>query len=133
MSLVDLWVLLAFTPFVSLAVTMCLGNQNHFLYQSCLASTTSWYSWSQPLPNAFSPDGNGWNERFNTVSPCAFTKYNLKIFSRWGELLFETSDPSFDAGWNGTFNGQALQSDDYWFIATLADGRTFSGHFTLKR
>jgi gliding motility-associated-like protein len=65
------------------------------------------------FPNAFSPDGNGWNEKFTTVSPCAFNKFNLKIFSRWGELLFETSDPTFDAGWNGTFKGKNVQEGVY--------------------
>ncbi|MEM6964975.1 MAG: gliding motility-associated C-terminal domain-containing protein, partial [Bacteroidota bacterium] len=67
-------------------------------------------------PNAFSPNGDGWNEKFNTVSPCAFYDYNLKIFSRWGELLFETNDPSIDAGWDGTLNGKDVGEGVYVFI-----------------
>ncbi len=88
------------------------------------------------FPNAFSPDGNGWNERFNTVSPCAFTKYNLKIFSRWGELLFETSDPSFDAGWNGTFNGKDVQDGVYVYTCEYEhefDKGRISGDVTILR
>ncbi len=30
-------------------------------------------------------------------------------------------------------NGNVLPTDDYWFVSKLADGRTFKGHFTLKR
>ena len=88
------------------------------------------------FPNAFSPDGNGWNERFNTVSPCAFTKFNLKIFSRWGELLFETSDPSFDAGWNGTFNGKDVQDGVYVYTCEYEhefDKGRISGDVTILR
>ncbi|MBJ6367162.1 T9SS type B sorting domain-containing protein, partial [Snuella sedimenti] len=36
-------------------------------------------------------------------------------------------------GWDGTFNGKRLSSDDYWFKVILQDGRTFMGHFSLKR
>lgn len=88
------------------------------------------------FPNAFSPDGNGWNEKFNTVSPCAFTQFNLKIFSRWGELLFQTNDPSFDAGWNGTFNGKDVQEGVYVYTCEyeheFKKGR-ISGDVTILR
>ena len=40
--------------------------------------------------------------------------------------------PSED-GWDGTFNGALMPTDDYWFKVNLQDGRTFMGHFTLKR
>ncbi|WP_324311192.1 T9SS type B sorting domain-containing protein [Xanthomarina sp.] len=36
-------------------------------------------------------------------------------------------------GWDGTFNGNPLPADDYWFSATLQDGREFQSHFSLKR
>lgn len=88
------------------------------------------------FPNAFSPDGNGWNEKFTTVSPCAFSKFNLKIFSRWGELLFETSDPSFDAGWNGTFKGKDVQEGVYIYSCEFEhefDEGRISGDVTILR
>ncbi len=88
------------------------------------------------FPNAFSPDGNGWNERFNTVSPCAFSKFNLKIFSRWGELLFETSHPSYDAGWNRTFKGKDVQEGVYVYTCEYEhefDQGRISGDVTILR
>jgi gliding motility-associated-like protein len=36
-------------------------------------------------------------------------------------------------GWNGIFNGQKMPASDYWYSATLEDGRVMTGHFTLKR
>ncbi|WP_298236792.1 T9SS type B sorting domain-containing protein [uncultured Algibacter sp.] len=36
-------------------------------------------------------------------------------------------------GWDGTFNGELMPADDYWFAVTLQDGRVFKNHFTLKR
>jgi gliding motility-associated-like protein len=35
-------------------------------------------------------------------------------------------------GWDGTFNGNPLPSDDYWYTAKLQDGRETKGHFSLK-
>ena len=37
------------------------------------------------------------------------------------------------SGWDGTLNGYALPSDDYWFLITFDDGRTYRGHFALVR
>ena len=58
---------------------------------------------------------------------------NLKVivYDRYGKTM-----ASFDAnslGWNGTYNGQLMFSDDYWFVVYRQDGREHRGHFTLKR
>ncbi|MCB0440392.1 MAG: T9SS type B sorting domain-containing protein, partial [Flavobacteriaceae bacterium] len=53
---------------------------------------------------------------------------------RYGKLLKELA-PS-GPGWDGTFNGAPVPSDDYWFrIEYDQDGaaKVFTGHFTLKR
>ncbi|HFC01195.1 MAG TPA: gliding motility-associated C-terminal domain-containing protein, partial [Phaeodactylibacter sp.] len=88
------------------------------------------------FPNVFSPNGDGWNEKFNTVSPCLFTKYNMKIFSRWGELLFETNDPAMDAGWDGTFKGKDVQVGVFIYVVEYAhefDSGMVSGDVTITR
>ncbi|WP_400080466.1 T9SS type B sorting domain-containing protein [Winogradskyella sp. R77965] len=53
------------------------------------------------------------------------------IFDRYGKLLKEL-DP-LGVGWDGTFNGDLMPNNDYWFKVKLQDGRTFTSHFTLKR
>lgn len=67
------------------------------------------------IPNAFSPDGDGINDKFlilgNAQGISAIK--NFGIFTRWGEKVFEATnflpnDPNF--GWNGTHKGQMLNT-----------------------
>ena len=59
------------------------------------------------------------------------------IFDRFGKLLKQLSP--LGPGWDGTFNGQPMPSNDYWFRVEFTEPdeigtqRTFQGHFTLKR
>ncbi|RMD97137.1 MAG: gliding motility-associated C-terminal domain-containing protein, partial [Bacteroidetes bacterium] len=59
------------------------------------------------VPNAFSPDGNGINDVFLSFPVCEIFNFEMKVFDRWGNLLFESSDPSM--GWDGRFKGKKLQ------------------------
>ena len=65
------------------------------------------------FPNAITLNFDSRNEIFKKYGTCDFKKYSLKIFNRWGELLFETSNP--DEGWNGKFNGKDVQQGVYLF------------------
>ncbi|RYM32817.1 T9SS type B sorting domain-containing protein [Brumimicrobium glaciale] len=55
------------------------------------------------IPNAFTPDGNQYNETFKPIFTTGFDpmEYNLKIFNRWGEVVFESNDAAI--GWDGTY------------------------------
>jgi len=69
------------------------------------------------VPNAFSPDRSGFNEQFQ-IAPfqCPFKEFQLRIYSRWGELAFESDDPSF--AWNGISRGENWPSGVYlWTIS----------------
>jgi len=55
------------------------------------------------LPNAFSPGGAGANAIFRGFGE-NITSYNMHIFNRWGQLLFESNDINY--GWDGRFNGK---------------------------
>jgi gliding motility-associated-like protein len=52
------------------------------------------------------------------------------IYDRYGKLITKINTNS--DGWDGTFNGNPLPSDDYWYTAKLQDGRETKGHFSLK-
>ncbi len=79
------------------------------------------------VPNAFSPNGDGLNDMVNVHGFCIGT-YNLQIFNRWGEKVFETS--SFSDSWDGTFRGKSLDTGVFVY---RADGITIDGKpFNIK-
>ncbi len=86
------------------------------------------------LPTAFSPNGDGENEILY-VRGAAIATLDLKIYNRWGQLVFETT--SQQKGWDGTFNGQPQPIDAYAYIlnCSFIDGTTkmLKGNITLLR
>ncbi len=83
--------------------------------------------------NFFTPNNDGINDFWKIKGINELMEGNdyISIFDRYGNLLRQLQGS--ENGWDGTFNGSALPSDDYWFKATLRNGQEFSGHFTLKR
>lgn len=53
------------------------------------------------VPNAFTPDGDRFNNVFKAET-IGLIDFNIKIYNRWGELIFESNDPRFE--WDGTIN-----------------------------
>jgi gliding motility-associated-like protein len=74
------------------------------------------------LPNAFVPSalgpGNGRADQNSLFLPLTrgLRDYNLQIFNRWGQLVFETADTSH--GWDGYYNGQPCPPDVYVYKLT---------------
>ena len=75
------------------------------------------------VPNAFTPDGDNFNETFTPVlNGIDIYDYDLFIFNRWGEILFESHNPSI--GWDGTYKGELLQDGVYIWKMKYADPYT---------
>jgi gliding motility-associated-like protein len=73
------------------------------------------------IPNAFTPDANGHNEIFKPVIyGFEVSYYSLKIFNRWGILIFETNDP--EAGWNGFYQDSIAEDGSYSWIMDIKNG-----------
>lgn len=66
------------------------------------------------IPNTFTPDGNEFNGIFDAVIYLPVSSWEFKVYDRWGELLFVSSDP--EQGWDGTYNGKLVQDDTYTYI-----------------
>jgi len=84
------------------------------------------------FPKFFTPNGDGYNDRWQVqgISSMFQPDTEITIFDRFGKVLKQLN-PLGD-GWDGSFNGQILPADDYWFSVVLQDGRVFKNHFTLK-
>jgi gliding motility-associated-like protein len=92
------------------------------------------------IPNSFTPNGDGKNDFFFARGQGLDHINAFRVYSRWGELLFEKTNMALNdeyAGWNGTFNGRKLNPDVYVYIieATCDTGEPirFKGDVTLLR
>jgi len=79
------------------------------------------------FPSAFSPVNSlGINDTFKALTPdnCPFLfeTYNLQIWNRWGELVFETNNSL--VGWDGQFNNQLAQNGTYIWHVEYTQGET---------
>ena len=62
------------------------------------------------LPNAFTPNGDGLNDLYGPVG-AGVLDYHFMIFSSWGELIFETTDPN--QFWDGRYKGKIVKLGVY--------------------
>ncbi|MGZ3901308.1 MAG: T9SS type B sorting domain-containing protein, partial [Bacteroidia bacterium] len=86
------------------------------------------------VPSGFSPNGDGFNDTWCVYGNCVKT-FNLQVFNRWGEKVFESGEK--DHCWDGSYGG-VIQNDAvfmYQFSATLINGETVvkKGNVTLVR
>lgn len=71
------------------------------------------------FPNAFSPNGDGINDRFQAKSYQSIVEFSAAIYNRWGQKLYSWTDPK--DGWDGTFNGKPVKQGVY-FVNVKAKG-----------
>ena len=71
------------------------------------------------FPNAFNPESSiGINREFKVLGAIkALAEYQLIIYNRWGQMLFETDQP--DEGWDGKFQGEFVPAGTYVWISTF--------------
>ena len=66
------------------------------------------------VPNAFTPNGDGRNERFRAFFGENVVSYSLQIYNRWGQRVFTSN--SKNEGWDGTLHGHAQPADTYTWV-----------------
>jgi gliding motility-associated-like protein len=71
------------------------------------------------IPNTFTPDGDGHNQTFKPVFTSGFDPYNYEmlIYNRWGEIIFETHDVTY--GWDGTYALANYTCQDGVYLYTI--------------
>lgn len=75
-------------------------------------------------PGAFSPNGDQVNDFFTQLDCTDLSEYTMRIYNRWGELIFETADVF--GKWDGTWNGEPAEVGTYIYTMTYTrqDGST---------
>ncbi|RVT76462.1 T9SS type B sorting domain-containing protein [Flavobacterium sufflavum] len=82
-------------------------------------------------PKFFTPNNDGFNDFWQVKGINKFPNSKIFIFDRYGKFLKHLTANS--SGWDGLYNGKEINPDDYWFKIDFGNGKSFSGHFTLKR
>ncbi len=114
------------------AIDSC-NNESNLSVKTCI-DICEYYE----LPNIFTPNGDGINDLFRP-GPYKFVhKIDIKIFNRWGNVIFETENP--DILWDGTVNGKKVSNGIYYYICdvyeyrlTGIEPRNLSGFVHLER
>ncbi len=84
------------------------------------------------IPSSFTPNDDGTNDTWVIRNINLYPENIVKIFNRWGSLLYERSP--YNETWNGTFNGDPLPSETYYYIVDLNNGtKPFTGTVTIIR
>ncbi|WP_123897986.1 T9SS type B sorting domain-containing protein [Aureibaculum marinum] len=89
------------------------------------------------FPKFFTPNNDGYNDTWQIkgINKNSFQLSTIYIYDRFGKLL--TKLDTTDGGWDGTYNGKPMPSNDYWFKVQLIDKngtvRNKKGHFSLIR
>ena len=79
------------------------------------------------IPNAFSPNGDGINDKFHIRVTGYFKTESFRIFNRWGQLIYDSRDVTLD--WDGRMKGTALPVGTYYYII---EGIDVKGEFLRK-
>ncbi|SEC86191.1 gliding motility-associated C-terminal domain-containing protein [Tenacibaculum sp. MAR_2009_124] len=89
------------------------------------------------FPRFFTPNSDGENDTWviKGLDQNLFKQGDIIVFDRFGKIIFK--DSVFGLGWDGSFQGVELPSNDYWFSLNLTDvsenSYNFEGHFSLLR
>jgi gliding motility-associated-like protein len=103
------------------------GNESAPSNIACIDNCDGLYN----LPNVFTPDGSGQNDLYHPILPYKFVDHiELKVFNRWGELMFETMDEAID--WDGFNMNNKKCNDGTYFYAVVVYEIKLAGLITRE-
>jgi gliding motility-associated-like protein len=122
----------------SIPVTTPLGDIRYRLYLTgiggCTVSDTVFIKLllSPIVPNAFSPNGDGINDRWRIQYLESYPGATVDVYNRYGQAVF--SSVGYDVDWDGTVNGKALPIGTYYYVINPKNGRKIiTGSITIIR
>ncbi len=102
--------------------TICNNNESNF---SVIINNDDYF-----IPKYFTPNNDGANDVWQVYDRLNLVN-NISIYNRHGKLIKFL--PSSASSWDGTFNGQLLNSGSYWYEIVLNTREILRGYFALKR
>ena len=95
------------------------------------------YPYTVYVPNAFTPNGDQFNNNFLTFVALPTEDWHLQIYNRWGKMVYETYDQ--DAAWNGMYEGKLVPDGVYTYTIQLTScgkenrQKRFTGHVSVLK
>lgn len=83
------------------------------------------------VPNAFTPNGDGINDKLLISGLDSYRYSKLTIYNRTGQLIFKSL--AYPKPWDGTHNGKALPTGTYYYVIELDNRKRLSGYIFLIR
>ena len=84
------------------------------------------------IPNTFTPNGDGINDKWNIDDLAAFPNCSVEIFTRYGTMVYKSI--GYGIPWEGTFNGANLITGTYYYVIDLKNGdKPYAGSITIIR
>ena len=83
------------------------------------------------IPQYITPNNDGYNDFFELKGVSFFEASQIRIFDRFGKIL--SMGPGQNFQWDGSFNGQPLPAEDYWYDIIIEGFENINGNFSLIR
>ena len=84
------------------------------------------------LPNGFTPNGDGFNDRFVIKGLEGYTNNTLTVFNRWGNIVYQQN--GYNNDWNGVSNnGKDVPDGTYFIILEVQGFETLNGYLDIRR
>jgi gliding motility-associated-like protein len=113
---------------VTLTYTDASNNQS-----SCSFNVNAVCLREVEIPQFYTPNGDGTNDFFEIRNLVIYPNNTLKIFNRWGDLVYEKEN--YDNSWGGESNSNSneLPSGTYFYVFDIKDKESKTGFVHLKK
>jgi gliding motility-associated-like protein len=120
----------SFTIAQSITYTLAVTTEDN-----CIASDNVLIELLSPIepPNVFSPNGDGINDKWYIKNVDLYNNIDVKIFNRYGVLLYERKGYNSANAWEGTHSGKPMPVGTYFYIIKDPNGKFLNGTVTIIR
>ncbi len=107
--------------------SVTIGNDCDTLTFTCHVSSIACN-----VPNAFSPNGDGFNDKWVINSLAKYSHCTVSVYSRYGQPVFESI--GYSVPWNGTYKGKSVPVGVYYYVISVDNNqKALSGWVSVLR